>query len=48
LSLDFAVLIHDGDGLYLFEGKMAPISDFVQKQVKKNFSGQNSGLCPLI
>jgi hypothetical protein len=38
LSLDFAVLIHDGDGLYLFEGKMAPISDFVQEQIQENLA----------
>jgi len=37
-SLLFAVLIHDGDGLYLFEGKMAPIFDFVQAQIKREFN----------
>ena len=43
-SFDFAVLIHEGDGLYLFEGKMAPIFDFVQKQIKREFNSQKSGL----
>jgi hypothetical protein len=37
-SLDFAVLIHAGKGIYLFEGQINHIRDFVQEQIQENLA----------
>jgi hypothetical protein len=43
LNLNFAVLIHAGKGIYLFEGQINHIRDFVQKQIQENLAVKRPG-----